>query len=102
MYAPRGTTNPMSSSSTSHEQSAAFLTSLFAHPLPLSTRHRFENDLPGGDSANSSAEIPRTVQVSVVISMPTPIRRKPPVSDTAEEEFPNVAIGFIRLPVVNE
>jgi len=87
--------------STSHEQSSAFLNGLFAHPLPL-PRHRFENDCPGGDSPNSSAEIPRTVQVSVVISMPTPIRRKPPASENAEEEFPNVAFGFIRLPIVNE
>jgi hypothetical protein len=79
-----------------YERSSAFLASILAHPIPLS-RYPVENDRPGGDSANSSSEIPRTVQVSVVISMPSPPGRTPPIS-----EFPNVAIGFARLPITNE
>ncbi|KAF9781578.1 hypothetical protein BJ322DRAFT_1212958 [Thelephora terrestris] len=82
-----------------HERSAAFLASLFANPLP---RQRvFENDHPGDDSASPSTEIPRRVQVSVVISMPTPNNRKPNPSISGEEEFPNVAIGLTRLPTTN-
>jgi len=81
-----------------NERSTVFLASLFANPLP---RHPFENDRPGDDSASPSAEISRRVQVSVIISMPTPNHRKPPVSDSGEEEFPNVAIGFARLSTTN-
>lgn len=80
------------------ERSPAFLAGLFAHPLAL-PRHTPENNLPGVESANSSTEIPRTIQVSVVISMPTLHHKK---LAAAEEEFPNVAIGFARLPVANE
>jgi len=81
-----------------HERSAAFLSSLFANPLP---RPLFENEHPGDDSASPSTEIPRKVQVSVVISMPTPHNRKPLSSDSREEEFPNVAIGLTRLPTTS-
>jgi len=109
-FVPHETTKSKNSSSTSpvpqseerrHERSSALLAGLFAHPLPF-PRHNHENDRPGADSANSSAEMSRTVQVSVVISMPTPSHRKPAGSDTAEEEFPNVAVGLTRLPIVNE
>jgi len=111
MYVQQQTTNSKNLSSTSpvphsgqerrHEQSSAFLAGPFAHPLPLS-RKTFENDRPEADSPNSSTEIPRTAQVSVVISMPTPNRKKPPIRDNTEEEFPNVAIGFARLPISGE
>ena len=74
---------------------------LFASPLPPA-RHPCENDHPGGDSANSSSEIPRTVQVAVVVSMPSPTRKTKSVSNPMEEEFPNVAIGLTRLRIANE
>ena len=92
---PSTTRNPPSQERR-HERSTAFLASLFTNPLP---RHSIENDHPGDESASPSAEIPRTVQLSVVISMPTPKHRKPPAHDSSGEEFPNVAIGFTRLPI---
>jgi len=76
-----------------NERSTAFLSSLFANPPP---RNLFENDHPGDDP---SEETPRKVQVSVVISMPTPKHGKS--LDVGEEEFPNIAIGFTRLPATN-
>jgi len=80
-----------------HERPSAFLAGLFTQQLSL-PRHHPENDRSGLDPANSSAEIPRTVQVSVIISMPTPN----PTKHIAEEEFPNVAVGFTRLPIAME
>lgn len=91
---------PHSAQARRHEQSSALLTSFLSHPLP--SRQIFGSDRPEVGSADSSAEIPRTAQVSVLISMPTPNRKKPPIGDNTEEEFPNVAIGFARLPVSNE
>ena len=112
MYIPQESNKPKDSSTSPpvpqseqerrHERSAAFLASLFTHPLPLPRHFPPENDRPGGDSANSSSEISRTAQVSVVISMPSPTRRTPPVSNSTEEEFPNVAIGLTRLRIANE
>ncbi|KAF9643945.1 hypothetical protein BDM02DRAFT_3122691 [Thelephora ganbajun] len=111
MYVPQKTTEPKNKASTSsvpqleqelqHERPSAFLTGPFVHPLPL-PRHPYENDRPGSSSAHSSAGISRTVQVSVVISMPTPNHRKLLVSANKEKGFPNVAIGFTRLPFVDE
>jgi len=112
MYVPQETNKPNNSSSsqpapqTAHdrrvERSSAFLSSLLAHPITLPRHLPSENGRPGGDSANSSSEISRIAQVSVVISMPSPTRGTPPVSNSTEEEFPNVAIGFTRLRISNE
>lgn len=108
MLVPRETTKnpsptspaPQSEQERRYERSSALLASLFAHPVSL-PRHPFENDRPGDDPVDSSADTSRTVQVSVVISMPTLPHKKPLVSDSAEEEFPNVAIGFARLPIAH-
>jgi len=112
MYVPQESNKPKDSSTSPpppqpeqerrHERSSAFLASLFAHPLALPRHLPPENDRPEGDSTNSSSEISRTAQVSVVISMPSPTRRTPPVSNSTEEGFPNVAIGLTRLRITNE
>lgn len=98
---PRNLSAPATGTSPSqehrHERSTAFFSSLFANPLP---RQLFENDHPGDDSQNRPTEIPPAVQVSVVIAMPTPNPTKPHASNTGEE-FPNVALGFTRLPTTN-
>ena len=112
VYVPQETNKPKDPSSSPpvpqpeqerrQERSSAFLASLFAHPLALPRHLPPENNRPGSDSANSSSEISRIAQVSVVISMPSPTRRTPPVSNSTREEFPNVAIGLTRLRIANE